>query len=206
MSHKYDIPEDDLIKLAGKHDIEPEFRDDFKEAMNSAVATCCILKNYHPVKKEQHESLMKKSQALIKAIDAFEKELVTHPGEPCTNESERYSLKRIDLEALKDIQLCRKKVRANAFAWEVHASIACENHRKQKPGRGDIVLNDLIFHLIDAWAIGGKKVGLSNSNKLFYGPMFRFINDCFDLLGAKKKDNFAMGKSIRRCINQRKKR
>lgn len=213
MIYESDIPDDDLISLADDLDIKSEeLRDAFKKAMNHAASVYGFLEaNPHNAvkEKEQNKDLQKTSQKLIKAIDAFEKVLVNYPGEPCTDKNKLFSLTRINLEAPRGIQSSRKKVKANAEAWKMHASIICDNHKKLKTGGGDNLFNDLLIMLIDAYEAGGKKVGISRSDvkeDKYYGPMFVFINDCFDLLGANRKPNSAMGRAIENAIRKRKNR
>ena len=201
----FDISDDDLARLAGVAKIEPEFMDAFKTAMREAAVSYFMAKNAPFVKKSvvknRTEKLSKKAHRLVLALDEFEEALNDFPYEL---RHPALKLKDVRLyrnqRSLAEVQTCREIIKADAEAWADCTSSAYDAMGILKTGGGDNFFNWLLDILVNVYAAGERDVGISqvpdSSPVEFTGPLFKFINDCFDLFNEKKKEHGAMGSSI----------
>jgi hypothetical protein len=76
-----------------------------------------------------------------------------------------------------------------------------------KKNVGDPAYTFLLKDLIQIYEDGtGKKArrSVDPNTSQYTGPMIRFIEDCFDLLGAVKKSNKSLGCVIDRLLKEKK--
>lgn len=215
MRHDFYIPDDALTRLADESDIEPERRVAFLKAMSGAAITHFLAKNVTFVTKgdmkKKTETLAKKAQLLVNALDNFGEALsgfpreLRHPATKLKDEDVRlYRHQRTPAE----VQACREIVKADTEVWGDCASRAYDAIGKINPGGGDNAFNRLLDDLIIVYAAGGKKISIPTFNHKegkYGGSTYLFIERCFDLLNVEIKPNKTMGKSIERACNRWKK-
>ena len=205
-----DIPPVKLNRLARKHGINHAASYlggiDFQQAMNFLTYKYQVMANLKfdtGKQKKQTKILLQKAERLIKAIDEFDEAL-----NGFANLSENPVKKNMTLYREVDVQL--EQVRLNTELWAKAASRSFDEFEaegKIKMNVGDPAYKFLLRDLIQIYEEGtGKKASRSFNARTgqYTGPMIRFIDECFDLLGAVKKTNKALGLAIDRLMNERK--
>ena len=201
-------PEPEAVKLlARKHGVGPDF--DMQRAMDSAYKLYTIISSAPRDQREQKDQLKKlakKADRLDTAIGEFN-DALNGFDELSQNPADKpLQLRRYEQG---DLDKQRERVQQDAKDWGVNAEMASAEIGKLKPGGGDPAFNSLLGLLIEVYACGtGKEPTFPSTDPMRGrdtrgGPMFKFIQDCLDLLHIDKKTNAALGSAIDRRLNMR---